>query len=428
MKFRLPSSYSLILKQNDTISYRINMRQLVFVLFAFLSCCGYAQLKFAPYGNEIVMTSPDGDATNYETCWCYTKFDGKSDSIIGYEPIVYPLPMKRLGKWGAIDKEGKTVLDFEFSKPVLLTENGRVKLENFEWIDHEWQVKDTGFVHLLDSAGNIESTYRVVDVHQGTFIASPDNYYWGLLNSNLETLLDFKYTSSHFQGEDFRFNEKGYVTFRENKVEGLHGVVNHKGEVIIPFKWKLLSYIITDENRIYAANEQKRRGYIDIHGRTVLPFIYEHLPRVVRDSNLVKTKDYTFFLDESLNQIGPKYQAFNKEGDVYFFKRNGKWGVMNENFEIIIPNTYTSIMDGPRLKDDPDFRSYIVVENGKYGLTTLKGENIIRPQFDCLCGLGYYAPSNYYVEFKKDDVSYKYNHKGELVEKGGKSGGACFCE
>lgn len=376
-----------------------------------------------------ILVKTEGQATeHYESCWCYPIFAKDSDSIQSFEPITFPLPVSKNGKWGAIDKSGKKVLDFNFSNPVLITEQGKVKLENFEWKNQQWEVVDTAFLTVIDSNGTVQEKIRVLDVYKGTFLASKDNYFWGLLDSELKTIFPFEYTSSHFQGKQFRFNPKGYITFRENKAEGLHGVVNHKGEVIIPFKWKLLSYLIEDEAHIYAANEHKKRGYIDINGRTVLPFIYEHLPRVLKDSNLVKTKDYTFFLNAQLQQIGPKYQAFNKEGDVYFFKQNGKWGIMDEHFKIIVPNKYNSIMDGPRIKDNPDFRSYIVVENGKYGLTTLKGENIITPQFECLCGLGYYAPSGYYVEFKKGEVSYKYNEKGELVEKGGKSSGACFCE
>ena len=427
MKLQQPLFYSRILKQNELtkgILYKMkNLLTIVFLCFCFNT---FAQLKIVADSSHFFV-STNTNTLVIDDCWCFEKADNE-EKITHLEPITYPLPVKHNGRWKFMNEDAQLLRRGSFDHPTLLTDKGLVRLENFEWINNHWTVKDTAFLHILDSAGQIKGTYRVVDVYKGTFLASSDNYFWGLLDSKMNTLVDFKYTSSHYQGENFRFNEKGYVTLRENKADGLNGVVDYKGNVILPFKWKLLSYVINDEDHIYAMNEYKKRGYIDIHGRTVLPFIYEHIPRELSDSNLVKTKDYTYFLDKGLNQIGPKYQAFNKEGNVYFFKRNGKWGVMDRNFEIIIPNKYSSIMDGPRLKDNPDFKSYIVVENGKYGLTTLKGENIIKPNYDCLCGLSYYAPADYYIEFKKDEVSYKFDHKGELIKKGGKSDAVCFCE
>jgi hypothetical protein len=61
-------------------------------------------------------------------------------------------------------------------------------------------------------------------------------------------------------------------------------------------------------------------------------------------------------------------------------------------------------------------------------MITPTGESIIKPLYECLCGLSYYAPDAYYIEFQKAGVSYKFNEEGELIEKGGKAGGHCFCE
>jgi hypothetical protein len=363
-----------------------------------------------------------------ENCWCYpSKYDSLGNPT-ELKAITYPLPVKKNGKWGAVDKEGNVVHDFTSEEPRLFTKDGSVLLKNFSIKNHEWSVQEESELLLLDSSGNVHSKYFVEDVYKGTFLASGDRDSWGLVDSELDIILPMKYIGAHHEGEQFRFSTKGYLSIRENKPESRFGAVNYKGKTIIPFKWKLISYVIEDEDHIYVMNEYLKRGYINIKGQTTLPFIYDKIPRELTDSNMVVTEKYTYFLDKNLKQIGPKYEAFERKGDLYFYKRNGLWGIMDLEYETIIPHQYSSIMDGPRIKGNKDFRCYIVVKNGLYGLITPEGENIIKPYYECLCGLSYYAPEGYYVEFQKANVSYKFDEKGELIEKGGKPGGHCFCE
>ncbi|MBD3637040.1 MAG: WG repeat-containing protein [Crocinitomicaceae bacterium] len=363
-----------------------------------------------------------------EACWCYPVYKKDTDTVFSLKAITYPLPVKKSGLWGLINKQGVKVGDFNSNEPYLMTDSGKVKLLGFELENYQWKATDKSALSILDSNGTEKTKYYVASVYRGSFIASKDKKFWGMLNSEMKTLVDFNYAPSHHEGEDFHFSDKGYMTLRENKPGGLNGVVNYKGRVLIPFKWRLLSYVVKDEDYIYAMNDYFKRGYINIKGQTTLPFIYDMLPREITDSNQISTEKYTWFADEDLNQIGPKYQAYEQKGKLYFYKLDGKWGIKDINNKTIIPNIYSSIMDGPRIKDDKDFKCYIVVKNGKYGLINLDGSEIIKPAYDCLCGLNYYAPSGYYIEFKKDNVSYKFSKTGELVEKGGKSGGNCFCE
>ena len=388
------------------------MFRLSFILILF-SAISYGQL--VPAGGE--------------NCWCYPSKIDSLGQVTELKPIIYPLPLQKNGLWGAVDKEGNIVQDFISNDPVLITTHGKVILKNFTIKDHYWDVTGDSYLSVLDSTGNEIKQYKVQDIYKGTFLASEDGDSWGLLNSSMSELLPFKYIGAHHEeGEQFEFSSKGYLSLRENKAESRFGAVNYLGKTIIPFKWKLISYIIEDEEHIYVMNEYLKRGYINIKGQTTLPFIYEKIPRVLTDSNMVVTEKYTCFLDKNLKQIGPKYQAFEKKGDLYFYKRDGKWGIMDENLKVIIPYQYSSIIDGPRIKDNPDFKCYVVVKNGHYGLITTDGETIIKPEYECLCGLSYYAPEGYYIEFQKAEVSYKFNEKGELIEKGGKPGGYCFCE
>lgn len=406
------------------------MRQGIIILFILASFSGFSQF-FVKSGNDIIFQDKEGQSLNkavFQECWCNPVLDDSTGQITYLNPIVFPVSVKMNSEWFLLEKDGSLTKPINSQKPYLKSENSWVILEGFINENHHWKTDTSAKLLVKDTLLQITKEYFVQDVYKGTFLASPDDYFWGLLDSKMKELVKFEYASSHHSEEDFRFSSKGYMTLRENKAEGYNGIVDYTGKTHVNFKWRLLSYVVEDEDHIYAMREDRKRGYINIKEEIVLSFIFDKIPRELSDSNFVETEKYNWFLDRDLKQIGPKYQAFEKKRNVYFFKKDNKWGVMDESMKTIIPNTYSSIMDGPRLKEDPSFKCYIVVKNGLYGLITLTGESIIKPGYECLCGLGYYAPEGYYIEFKKENVSYKFNEKGELIEKGGKGSKACFCE
>jgi hypothetical protein len=184
---------------------------------------------------------------------------------------------------------------------------------------------------------------------------------------------------------------------------------------------------VWNEKFIFVQNG-KKKGFINSSNVLTVPMKYETLPMILGPKNLVADENYTWFVNEKFEAISQKYQALEKEGDVWFFKQNYKWGVMDLDMKVIIPNAYTSIEYGPRLKADATFKCYYAVKNGKYGLISLKNEIIVPFEYECLCGLSYYAPDNYYIEFKKAGTLYRFDHTGKLIEKIAGEGKACLCE
>jgi WG containing repeat len=406
------------------------MKALLFSLSFLLLSSSFAQVMSVGNGG---LSYEDGKGTSlmkplYEECWCTVSKRDSLGNPTELKPITYPLPVKLDGEWRFISKDRSQMVDPGSGELSLMTKSGRVMLKGFSSKNHEWSAAEDATLELLDSAGSVKTTYLVEDHYEGTFLVTESQKDWGLLDSDLKVVLPIEYIAVHADGDQFKFNSKGVLTLRKNEPGSYYGAVNHKGKTIIPFKWKLISYIIEDEEHIYVMNEYLKRGYINIKGQTTLPFKYSSIPRVLKDSNKVTTEHYIYFLDKNLKQLGPRYQSFEKKGDVYFYKRDNKWGVLNKQYEEVIPRVYTSIMDGPRIKGNLDFKCYIVVKNGLYGLITTEGETIIKPTYECLCGLSYFAPSAYYIEFKKAGVSYKFSETGELIEKGGKGSKACFCE
>jgi hypothetical protein len=401
---------------------------LTLITIASLSSFGQ-QMKVEARG--LLLINKDGTSLNkavFEECWCgISKVDSTGRPTI-LDPYTFPVPVKLNGDWMLLSEEGELKSEYKSIVPYLKAGSDKYELNGFSSNNYKWLVDSSAVIKQMDTLGLVSQLYKVQDIYKGTFLLTKDERSWGMLNSKLEEVLPFEYIAAHHKKEQFHFSTNGYLSIRKNEAGSSFGAVDYKGETIIPFKWKLISYVIEDEDHIYVMNQYLKRGYINIEGQTTLSFIYEKIPRVLADSNFVQTKDYVCFLDKNLKQLGPKYDAFEKKGDVYFYQKDRKWGILDLNYQAIIPSIYSSIMDGPRLKDDPSFKCYIVVKNGLYGLITLDGKEIIKPTYECLCGLSYFAPTSYYIEFKKSDVSYKFDQTGTLIEKGGTGSRACFCE
>ncbi|MEO9531237.1 MAG: hypothetical protein ABJG68_12065 [Crocinitomicaceae bacterium] len=407
-----------------------NVKKFLLILAYTFGVVSFGQQMKVESGG-LIFENKEGTSLNkavFEACWCdISKEDSLGNPII-LKPFTFPVPVKLNNEWKLLSKEGEIINDYTSTVPYIQKGGSIYELNGFYNNNHRWSVDSSSVLEQIDTLGTTTQVYYVQDIHKGTFLLTKDKLSWGMLNSEMKEILPFEYIAAHHENEQFHFSTKGYLSIRKNEVGSLFGAVDYKGKTIIPFKWKLISYVIEDEDHIYVMNEYLKRGYINIKGQTTLNFIYEKIPRILSDSNFVQTKDYVYFLDRNLKQIGPKYGSFERKGDVYFYQKDRKWGVMDLNYKPIIPNIYSSIMDGPRLKGNPDFKCYIVVKNGLYGLVTLEGENIIKPAYECLCGLSYFAPSSYYIEFKKADVSYKFDQDGNLIEKGGVGSKACFCE
>ena len=407
------------------------MKHLCYIILFIIGGSAHAQ-HFAMGNDGLIYQDETGKSMNpdvFQNCFCDVKEVDSSGNPIMLRPLTYPVPVQFNQDWGVLTKEGDFIKNTQNSNiAAFKTAKGELYLEGFSWENYQVQLSESAILNLIDSNGVSTRKLYVNDSFKNSFLVSEDQKSWGIVDAELKELLPLQYIAAHHEGQYFKFSSKGYLSLRKNEAGSLFGAVNYKGKTVLPFKWKLISYIIEDEDHIYVMNEHLKRGYINIKGQTTLAFKFKKLPRELSDSNMVETEHYTYFIDKDLKQIGPKYQAFEKKGDHIFYKKDYKWGVLDDQNKEVIPCVYSSIMDGPRLKDDPSFKCYIVVKNGVYGLITTEGDEIIKPAYGCLCGLSYFAPSNYYIEFKKDDISYKFNHKGELIEKGGKGSPACFCE
>lgn len=407
------------------------MRHFLFLVLLLMPLLAGAQFFKATNGSyqmysDSALTQPVG--VPYDKCWCELVY-AKDSSLLfleGKKTQRGTYPVRKGTKWGAIDAQGKEVQAFQFDGPFEARKSGHfLVFSNLKDSIDILHYKVGSVITRLDSTLQADTSFYVMDDYKGHYLVSADKIKFGIVNADFKLLLPMKYESVTYKMLNFRFNPSGLLPL-ENELDKC-GVVNYTGKTVVSFNYEWMNDYVWNDNFIFVQNG-KKKGFINSSNVIVVPMKYETLPMILTSKNLVADENYTWFVNEKFETISQKYQALEKEGNVYFFKQNYKWGVMDLEMKIIVPNLYTSIEYGPRLKADASFKCYYAVKNGKYGLISLQNEVIVPFEYECLCGLSYYAPDNYYIEFKKAGSLYRFDHTGKLVEKVTGEGKACLCE
>ena len=370
---------------------------------------------------------------SYELCWCDVIYNADSTEIkylIPQNEDKGRVLVKSSSGWGILDKKGVVKEACTAMDPFTYDALGvKVHFRNFGVVDYSIAGNKESYLHQIDSTGKELKKIFVRADYKGHFLASPDNENWGIVNGNMRTLLTMKYDPARYQYTNFFYNPGGLIPLEtKGNVDNKYGVVNYKGEIVVPFRYDFMVDYVKNENAIYVEVLGKA-GYVNKSGVVVFPTTHVKLPLYLTDSNLVATENYIWLMDENFKQIRDlKFQKLEREGDVYFYKRNELWGVMDLKLNVIIKNQYYSIVDGPRMKENPDFKTYVVVKAGKYGVLEKQGNVIIPCSYTCRCSLGYFSPAGAFIELSDGTKVYKFNEKGEILSTAPAAGKACLCE
>ena len=372
--------------------------------------------------SDSTMTSKVSEET-YASCNCKPEGqrgrDGKIWDTLYFVPVIDELGEMAVFKndfWGSIDQDGSVRHPFVLKQAFYRSKYGyRYDLirgdQNYVRVIQE-EVGDT-----IGTFGEIRSRF------DSTLIVIDKKGYMGLLSIDFDTILPFDYSCASWNEKGCRFSKKGWVPIKDK--EGNFGITDAEGNFVIPLIYDHVGFLY-NEDTIYVYKD-KKGGYVNGNGDILLPLRYKKLPEKLADINYVQDDRHTWFMDRSFQPVGEKYEVLEKKGELFFFKKNGKWGVMDDQLKLIVAPLYGTIMDGPRLRTDRTLKTYVVTRGKKYGLIGESGELLVVPDYDCVCGLSYFAPNDYYIEFKKGPKFFRFDPHGQLLEQVSTGQDACIC-
>jgi len=200
-----------------------------------------------------------------------------------------------------------------------------------------------------------------------------DNNMWGYADDEGNVVIPGQF---HIACE---FNSRDYAVVMK---DGYYGVINKKGETIVPFEYHNMLYCGLYDNNYIIVHKYLKRGVINLKNEIVIPIKYDHIfqygpnifrVKVSKKYGLINDKGETVvpIIYDSIDRMGynngiyrlrldNKYRLFNINGKdtglIYdYIVRTGdklirvqlddKWGFLNQNFEEVIPAIYERAWD-----------------------------------------------------------------------------------
>lgn len=206
--------------------------------------------------------------------------------------------------WGIIDKSGKVIVDFKY--------------EDIEYYPSGYIIgRKDGYIIILDKDGK---TISKIPDHKYKFVIALQNGYFKAVSNT-----------------------------------GLYGIINDKGQEIIPCKYNNMG-----NGNLISALLDRKWGIIDLDDNTLYPFKNEH--DIIRYKNKMyviengNTNVYDYKYDnikkkldvnlyKSLNGISVSYIYQNDFIEANLFDRFDTTGLLNDSFETVLPFEYSLIYD-----------------------------------------------------------------------------------
>ncbi|MGJ0159269.1 WG repeat-containing protein, partial [Campylobacter coli] len=339
------------------------------------------------------------------------KFDSIQDFKKGFAAV------KLKGKWGFVDENGKMIIKAKYDDVADFNEGfAKVKL-NKKW----------GFV---DENGEalIETKFDKVADFENGFARVKLNNKWGLINTKGEFFLkpefdyikqlknaaivekDKKYGIVNFDGKILEpqfdyikdYNNETFLLEKDLRV----GLANKETRVIIEPKFDKISYL---QNNVFEVVVDEKRGLFDIKSEQ---FILEpKFDSIFNFSNNLVTASFQgregiFDIKNRRFVLEPKFDRIYDECRANIIGLNGKYGIINDKAELIVPIKYDDI--STCFSND----MYLVKTKGKIGFINKNAEFVIPNQFDVIVSFKYGFMEVKLVRYEKSGLI---NLKGDLI-------------
>ena len=249
------------------------------------------------------------------------KYENASTFIDGLANVQYG------GKWGLINEEGFAIVPFDYTAIYHCMDT------------HKWIVEKNNKIGLLDLQGHVivPCTYSYIGFYICGLCSVQKNNKYGFIDADGKEVIpaEYDWSARYFVGG------KAIVA-----KEGRYFVIDTQGKVVrnLDYKW-------VAENRFYKdwllACYRGQEGVIDFKGDVVLPFAYQDIHEMEFDGYYKVRQNQKYgCLDGRLNEVIKPIYTFLEDSfseGTMAAGRNGTFGFINKKGEDVIPFTYENL-------------------------------------------------------------------------------------
>ena len=279
--------------------------------------------------------------------------------IIEFEELTNLFIIEEAGKYGILTKDGDTVLDASYdgiqiqgvniyalkdneSYEFDINGNQKEYNENYKLITVPIENSNYNIIVKIDDSG---TKYGVSDLDGNIIIECEYSY--------IEYLMD-----NYFVACDSSYNV---------------GIINSDNEVLLEFKYSLIQKI---ENTNLVQAMSLEDSIIEVYSRDMKKIYSAKNTRVNVEDKYVKLYSGNNLLYVDYNGSTISNTKLLKNNSLFAKEKNGKWGFVDKNNDIVIDYIYDKVTD---------FNEYGyagIKESGKWGVINSVGEIIVEPIYD----------------------------------------------
>lgn len=296
------------------------------------------------------------------------KIEETEDTSINYSII------EKDSKKG-VAKNGNTIIEPQYDEIIIPNQHRAVFMckngDNEKFVNSENK-------EIFEKYNNVELIEINDSIYEKNILTYQENGKYGLLGITGKKVTDAKYEEIFNSGY-----KEAEVLVREN---GKYGIIDEKGNTKIKCNYDS----IKSDEYYTEENEYKKSGYI-VQVTTSDGYRYGYY-----DSEGVQV------LTEEYNQINRLTQI--KSNDIHLIAaKNGQYGVFINNSKII--NTQYQ-----EIEYNSDLGIFIVERTGKFGVMSLNGNEILKPEYTEL------QINGIYIYTVKDEEKKVWNTDGKEVD------------
>ena len=188
-----------------------------------------------------------------------------------------------------------------------------------------------------------------------------ENYNYNIVDKNLNKLLKDDYIYIEYFRNDLFIATKNANT----------GIIDAAGNVVVPIKYGTITKI--NGTDILAATLLKNNEIDLINAKGS---VINGLENAVLENNdnyiKIYSKTNVKYYDKEGNEVS--YKKLFPNNKVYADSKNGKWGFVDSNGNVIVDYKYEMVTE--------QFGNFVgIKENGKWGVLTVTGTNVIKPTY-----------------------------------------------
>lgn len=336
------------------------------------------------------------------------------------------LRVKKDGKYGIINLEGKEIVPCEYEK-----------IESLKGVTNSLATTRDGNIGLIDNSGSviIENEYKSIrnltDRYEDGYIVENNDGKFGIINYNKKTALECKYESikNIIGNETYVVKENGILkivnsngqTYLENKYADIKdindetviikqgdkfGLVNLADEEQAPANYQDLTYLFSN---YYIAKKDNKYGVINTSNETIIEFNYTNLiyRKTADFIEGLKTDYETDLIDREMNikvtgiicevntdkgfvkvRVKDEYKYYNlkfeekkaneilKSNTLFLDKKDGKYGFINKEGVVVVNYIYDDATE------QNEYGYSAIKKDGLWGVIDQKGNIIVEPKYN----------------------------------------------